>query len=75
MEPSDIACFDICDEDSGDELFLTQVVQKESQVLLNKTMTMDDNFDFNLEDPEEMSNDESPDTVTMPQFSKVLSDM
>ncbi len=30
-------------------LFLMQVVKEESQILLNKTMVMDDNFDVELE--------------------------
>lgn len=42
--------FDLCQEDSEDEIFLTQVVKEELQKLLNKTMTMDDNFDFNLDE-------------------------
>ncbi len=35
------------------EIFLTQVMKEESQVLLNKTMTMDENFDVNLMPDEE----------------------
>ena len=50
-EHQDLLCFTVAsDTESEDEgLFLTQVVKEEWQILLNKTMVMDDNFDVELE--------------------------
>ncbi len=54
------------------KFFLTQVVKEESQYILNKTMTMDDNFDFNL--GTESDRDEPP-CDEKEEFCSELSEM
>ncbi len=66
----DAACFNLCSEDSGDEIFLTQVVREESQKLLNQTMTMDDNFDVNL-----FQDSDTEDTFDQPEADQFCSNL
>ncbi len=64
------ACFDFC-SDSEENIFLTQVVKEESQVLLNKTLTINENFDMDLVDCNTLSTDHDD----PPQFHQDLSDL
>ncbi len=67
----DLPCFEVYSDSEDDNIFLTQVVKEESQILLNKTMVMDDNFDVDLMPSEDGSSIETSPENSLDKLSNL----